>query len=127
MPRRVVSVTEGRALLGHACRLPSGYTKSLVLQCLVARLPPPNVEHRFHPVRRWRFDLAWPDRLLYVEVDGGTWVGGRHNRGAGYERDCEKLNSAAELGWRGLRFTTKMVKDGRAINAIRQCLDPGPW
>ena len=100
----------------------SGYSQNLIFQVKAAKLPAPTVEFKFHPVRRWRFDLAWPDRKLYVEVDGGTWVGGRHNRGKGYEADCEKLNTAAIAGWRGLRVTTAMVKDGRALVAVEQAL-----
>ena len=63
-------------------------------------------EHRFHPVRRWRFDYAIPDRKIAVEVDGAVWVGGRHNRPAGYVADLEKLNTAASMGWLVLRITT---------------------
>lgn len=100
----------------------SGYAVNLAFQCKAAGLPAPQLEVRFHPTRRWRLDLAWPDRLIYVEVDGGTWIGGRHNRGQGYERDCEKLNAAAVAGWRGLRVTTAMVKDGRALNMVEQLL-----
>lgn len=100
----------------------SGYADNLAFQCRAAGLPQPTLEHRFHPTRRWRLDLAWPDRQLYVEVDGGTWIGGRHSRGAGYERDCEKLNAAALAGWRGLRFTTAMVKDGRALESLQRAL-----
>ena len=100
----------------------SGYTDNLIFQCKLAGLPAPTPELRFHPVRKWRLDLAWPEQRLFAEVDGGTWVGGRHNRGAGYERDCEKLNSACLEGWRGFRFTTAMVKDGRALAVLEQAL-----
>lgn len=102
----------------------SGYTQNLIFQVKAARLPEPTPEYRFDPVRRWRLDLAWPDQKLYVEVDGGTWVGGRHNRGQGYENDCIKLNSAAVAGWRGLRVTSAMVRDGRALAALEQALKP---
>lgn len=66
-------------------------------------LPPPVAEYRFHPTRHWRFDFAWPARGVAVEVDGGQWKagGGRHNTDA----DREKLNTAAALGWRVLRFS----------------------
>ncbi len=100
----------------------SGYTSNLAFQIKAAKLPKPESEYRFHPVRRWRFDLAWPAQWLYVEVDGGTWIGGRHSRGKGYEADCEKLNTAAVLGWRGLRFTTGMVKSGAALKALEEAL-----
>lgn len=83
------------------------------------KLPDPVREHRFVPDRRWRFDFAWPDRMLAVEVEGGVWNGGRHTRGAGYERDAEKYNRAAILGWRVLRFSTQQVQRGEAVAALR--------
>ena len=52
---------------------------------LAVGLAAPIREHRFAPPRRWRFDYAWPDRRLALEVEGGTWTGGRHVRGRGYE------------------------------------------
>ena len=77
-----------------------------------------------HLGRRWRFDFAWPDRMVAVEVDGGIWMrgGGRHSRGAGYEADARKLNTAALLGWCVLRFTRRNLQDGSAILAIRAAL-----
>jgi very-short-patch-repair endonuclease len=100
-------------------------TKMLAIEALgyeIASLllPPPVSEHLFAKSikRRWRFDLAWPALLLAVEVDGGTWSGGRHVRGRGYEGDCEKLNTATLMGWRVLRFTSDMVNRGEAIGAI---------
>ena len=73
-------------------------------------------EHRFDAVRRWRFDIAWPDRLFAVEVEGGNWIGG--HAGRRFEADMDKYNAAALAGWRVLRFTPRMVDDGRAIDVI---------
>lgn len=95
---------------------------TLLLHLHAAGLPTPVTQFRFHPPRRWRFDLCFPAHRLAVEVDGGTWVGGRHSRGAGYERDCLKLNQAVIDGWRVLRVTGDMVRDGRALAAIEQAL-----
>ena len=78
-------------------------------------LPMPERQHRFGPSRKWRFDFAWPLLMVALEVDGGTWSGGRHTRGAGFERDCEKLSEAACQGWRVLRVTTNQVKSGQAL------------
>jgi very-short-patch-repair endonuclease len=94
----------------------------LLLQLRQQRLPLPEREYRFHETRKWRFDFAWPDRMLAVEVEGGTWVKGAHSRGKHYESDCIKYNTAALLGWRVLRFTTDMVRDGRAHATVREAM-----
>lgn len=86
------------------------------------QIPPHTREHKFHPTRKWKFDFAWPEHKVAVEVDGATWVGGRHTRGAGYRKDCEKLNEAILLGWKVFRVTSDMVKDGTAINTIMQAM-----
>jgi hypothetical protein len=86
-------------------------------------LPRPVAEHVFHPTRKWRFDWAWLDHKLGVEIDGGTRGGGRHNRHDGYSEDCVKLNEAVILGWRVMRFTTEQVADGSALSAIQKALE----
>ena len=94
----------------------------LACQIRVAGLPLPETEHRFHVERRWRFDFAWPEFWLAVEVEGGTRSQGRHTRHAGFEGDCEKYNAAALAGWRVLRFTGSMVRDGRALACIEEAM-----
>ncbi len=79
-------------------------------------------EHRFHPDRVWRFDFAFPDEKIAVEVEGGSWVNGAHQRGKHFESDCEKYNEAAILGWRVLRVTTDMIKRGQAMNFLKRLL-----
>ena len=64
-------------------------------------------EYRFHPTRLWRFDFAFAYRKIAIEIEGGTWSGGRHTRGSGYAEDCLKYNEAAKLGWTILRYTSK--------------------
>ena len=61
--------------------------------------------------RRWRFDFAWPDRKVAVEIQGGTWNRGRHVRGKGYAKDCEKHNAAVALEWKVLQFTGDMLRE----------------
>ena len=63
-------------------------------------------EYSFHDTRKWRFDYAFPDQRVAVEVDGAVWAQGRHNRPVGYIADMEKLNTAASMGWLVLRITT---------------------
>lgn len=79
-------------------------------------------EHRFDAVRKWRFDFAWPDLKVAVEIEGGTWSNGRHGRGHGFEGDCLKYDEAAIAGWLVLRVTTDMVNDGRAIQLTGRAL-----
>ncbi len=80
-------------------------------------------EYKFHPVRKWRFDFAWTDIQLAVEVEGATWAQGRHTRGSGFEKDCEKYNTAVLLGWRVLRVPSGWVDDGRALDVIERAFD----
>lgn len=80
---------------------------------------------REHPVcegRRWRFDFAWPDRQIAVEIDGGIWTRGRHVRGVGIEADHEKLAAAAIAGWRVLRVSPGQVTAGIALGWIERVL-----
>jgi len=92
------------------------------LQIKAAKLPVPVREFRFHETRKWRFDFAWPEHLISLEIDGATWTGGRHTRGSGYEADAEKLNEAAVLGWRVFRATRNMVKSGYALRLLESVL-----
>lgn len=83
-------------------------------------------EHRFHPVRRWRFDYALPEAKVAIEIDGGLWTYGRHNRAAGYIADMEKLNAATLLGWRVLRFTPRQQWTTEAIDTIARAVAEHP-
>lgn len=82
----------------------------------------PTEEHRFHVTRRWRFDFAWPAERLALEVDGATWSGGRHTRGAGYAEDCRKFAEAAILGWRVIRATSDHVRSGEALEWVERAM-----
>jgi hypothetical protein len=43
-------------------------------------------------------------------------------RGSGSEGDCEKINAATLMGWRVLRVTGAMVRDGRALEYVERAL-----
>lgn len=98
------------------------YAEALLFELKMAGYPEPDREFLFHPKRKWRFDLAWPELLIAVEVEGGIWTGGRHVRGEGYEGDCEKYNEAQLAGWMVLRFTPGMIKRGKAVGVIESAL-----
>lgn len=89
------------------------------------KLPACEREYRFHPTRKWRFDFAWPSRKLAVEVQGGIWIGGKHSRGAGIEKDAEKLNEAQLLGWVVLLVTPAHIRTGMAVQWIERALRGG--
>jgi hypothetical protein len=59
---------------------------------------------------RSRADFAWPAERVAVEIQGGTWNGGRHTSGKGYESDSRKSNAALLDDWILLRFTSNMLK-----------------
>jgi hypothetical protein len=75
-------------------------------------LTEPVSELRFAPPRRFRFDYAWPVEKVALEVQGGLFVQGRHSRGAALLKEHEKLNLAAEMGWRIVYCTPKEYQSG---------------
>ena len=87
------------------------------------------MEYRFIPERRFRFDIAIPRRKLAFEVDGGSGyyrdkqgkvhMGGGHRRGAAWEEQYEKANLAAAFGWKLFTFSNEMVNDLRAKDFVR--------
>lgn len=91
-----------------------------------AELPEPESEVEFCPGRKWRFDFAWPDEKIAIEVQGGTWSAGRHVRGAGYEGDCIKLAAAQILGWTVIYATERMIERGQMVAAARAALGRMP-
>ena len=79
-------------------------------------------EHRFHPSRRWRFDFAWVEHRVALEVEGSVWARGRHTRGKGYLSDIEKYNEATLLGWKVLRVATDHAGMGYAVDLVERAL-----
>jgi len=88
----------------------------------VGTLPSPEREWVFAHPRRWRFDFAFLIERVAVEVEGGSWVAGRHTRPEGFASDIEKYNEAAIRGWSVIRVTPKMVESGDALSVIERAL-----
>lgn len=86
---------------------------------LAASHPQPIAEYPFAHPRRFRFDFAWPNDRVAVELEGAVYSGGRHTRGKGYEGDLEKYNLATLLNWRLLRYSRSML-DADPEGCIRQ-------
>ena len=89
-------------------------------------IPEPETEFVFHPVVKWRFDFAWPGQKVYLEVQGGLFIGGRHTRGAALIKEYEKLNNATMLGWRGLFFQPSEVCMMDTVKIIKEALKEQP-
>jgi hypothetical protein len=79
-------------------------------------------EYQFHSERKWRFDIAFPQRQVAIEVQGGIWTAGRHNRGVAMLKEWEKLNCAAELGWRILYVQPCDLCTTEFANTIKRAL-----
>jgi very-short-patch-repair endonuclease len=85
-------------------------------------LPTLTPEYQFHPKRRWRFDFCLPEHKIAIEIHGGTWQSGRHNRAQGFAKDREKMNAAQALGWVVIELTDAMLREGR--EAVDRYLQP---
>lgn len=96
------------------------------------------LEHRFAPPRKWRFDYCIPKYKIAIEIDGGsfkkrkyndkrtgeqiTTIGGRHNSAKGFLADVEKFNKAASMGWLVLKFTPQEILKQSTIDIIRETI-----
>ena len=112
----------------------------LLFQIRAAKLPEPIREYRFAAyivggpgrglrvalsekgLKDWRFDFAWPDSKIAVEVEGGGWSNGRHTRGKGFSDDLEKYNAAMLNGWTVYRCDSDLIKSGKALITIEKLL-----
>lgn len=94
---------------------------ALCWQLTTAGLPAPIREFRFHPERRFRADLAYPDIKLLIEIEGGIWMRkSGHNTGSGITRDIEKGNLMTMMGYKLIRVTSKMITSGKALDMIEE-------
>lgn len=103
-------------------KAPSGGELMLEQHLRAARIPFSR-EFQFHEKRKWRSDFRIIDTKILCEVEGGIWSGGRHTRGTGYENDAEKYSVAASEGWIVLRFTTRQIKNGKALELIKKTIE----
>ena len=79
-------------------------------------------EFRFHPERKWRADFAHVESRTLIEIEGGIYIQGRHNRAAGFIADTEKYLEAFLAGWGVVRLTAAQITTPtveRIIAAVR--------
>ena len=91
--------------------------------CKAFNMPEPIMEHRFLLSRRFRFDYAFMEYRIAVEVEGGVWIQGRHTRGIGFIKDMEKYNLATAEGWKILRFTPQQLRKEETYLLIKKCME----
>lgn len=80
-------------------------------------------QHKFHETRLWRFDFAYPEYKIALEVHGGTYMRGAHSRGPQQRKDMEKASEAAILGWLVLFVDSNDVKKKVHIDRIQRALE----
>lgn len=95
----------------YICKIISSFTKS---ECVS--------EYRFHEKRKWRFDFAIPEHKIAIEIEGGIWIQGRHNRASGFIKDMEKYNTAASLGWILIRATPQNILSSEILKFIQNAI-----
>ena len=98
---------------------------SLYWNLLAENYMQPENEYNFDKAlgRKHRFDFAWPESKVAVEINGNAWNtkgGGRH----GQDDDLEKMNIAVSLGWRVVQFSPAMIKRDptRGIELVKDAL-----
>jgi len=80
-------------------------------------------EHKGIEGRKFRFDCANPSLKIAIEIEGGLWMNGKHNRPLGYIQNMEKYNLAVLEGWKILRYASetlnktpyKIIRDIRTL------------
>lgn len=77
----------------------------------------------------WRFDFAWPQFKLIVEINGGVWMpgGGAHSHPIDITRNMAKQNDAALERFYVMQFTPDDVKKGSAIAYVQRWLASAGW
>lgn len=81
-------------------------------------------EFRFHAKARYRFDFAWVDRRVAVEIQG---FGPAHFSVKGMSSDHMKLATALTSGWKVVYFTSALLKTTKyryvMFNSLAQLLN----
>lgn len=114
-----------RAMGSETGRAPSSLEKQFMELWDVNEGPVLVPEFAFDMTRKWRADFAHLGTRTLVELEGASWAGGRHTRGAGFQADCEKYLAATLAGWRVIRLTGDMVRPPVVGAIVRFITDVG--
>ena len=61
--------------------------------------------------RRFKADFVHLQSKTAIEIQGGVWVGGRHNRGLGYINDCKRMLELISNGWTVIYLVKEMFNE----------------
>ena len=131
-----VASQQGRIIDTHGASVPlatgkypesrhrSKYTAHVDALCREFGISCPEYELQFHTVRKYRFDAAWREQRIALELEGGIWMkGGAHALPSNIIRDMEKGNLAVSMGWRVLRYMPDQLTE--AVSAVKQLMLAG--
>ncbi len=93
--------------------------ESYFLEC---GLPKPQFELQHIPGRKFRLDIAFPNKVG-VEIQGGLWIAGKHARGSGVKKDMEKRNLQIMNGWRVIEVEPKDLCTIETVMMIRALIN----
>lgn len=82
-------------------------------------------EFRFHQTRKWRSDFAHLESRTLIEIEGGIYIQGRHNRAAGFIADAEKYLEAFLADWNVVRLTGPQITAPNLERLIRRVQSRG--
>lgn len=132
---RVGSASELAAIMSRGGRsvkdIPPGKkvsTRSKLEADYVAQLerievPHFEINYRWHSVREWRWDVAFIDEKIAIEIDGVRRDGkGDHQTEKGMTNDYQKVAEGVLWGWTILRFTRTMVASGEAAELTQRVI-----
>jgi hypothetical protein len=97
-------------------------TSELLGQLKILGLPEPRSlfhkdgQYRFHPVRRWKFDVCWPDEKLAIEIQGIN----AHTKIDRFAMDSEKICTAQAMRWFVFPVLYRDIRNGSVMAWIEQ-------
>lgn len=104
----------------------TGQQKIFSQTCKTFGLPEPIPEHKFHPSRGWRIDYFFSNPIngnrVALEVEGGVFGYGRHNRASGFIKDMEKYNAMAEMGILLVRVLPQQLVTKKTFDTLKKAL-----
>lgn len=93
------------------------WAAELAKQIALAGLESPRREYRFalSIKRKFRADLAYPERMLLIEVDGGV-----HTIRSRWKVTVRRHQIAQELGYRVVTVMPEQVRNGEALVIVER-------